>query len=100
MNTKNTNERLTLAIDGMSCGHCVEAVTAALAAVPAVTVRSVAVGVAEIDIAAPDAGKTAIEAIDEAGFVARVSSRESTTAPARVAQSRGGCCGGPTGCCG
>lgn len=38
----------TLTIDGMTCGHCVRAVTEVLAAVPGVGVRSVAVGSAQI----------------------------------------------------
>ncbi|QOJ16353.1 MAG: heavy-metal-associated domain-containing protein [Phycisphaeraceae bacterium] len=60
----------TLTIDGMTCGHCVRAVTKALAAVPGVGVRSVAVGRAEIT--APD-GLTvaqAVNALGEAGYAA------------------------------
>lgn len=37
-------ERVTIQIDGMSCGHCVAAVGRALRAVPGVDVEQVAVG--------------------------------------------------------
>ena len=37
--TTNTTRSVTLAIDGMSCGHCVQAVTKALSAVPGVKVQ-------------------------------------------------------------
>jgi copper chaperone len=39
---------LTLQIDGMSCGHCVEAVRRALAALPGVEVESVEIGQARV----------------------------------------------------
>lgn len=71
----------TLAIDGMTCGHCVHAVSATLSEIPGVAVRSVAIGSAEIE--APD-GLTvaaAITALDEAGYQARV--RDSKTRPAK-----------------
>ncbi len=44
------------AIDGMSCGHCVQAVTKALSAVPGIRVKSVEVGSAVIET--PDGGTT------------------------------------------
>lgn len=59
----------TLRIDGMSCGHCVKAVTMALLDLPGVSVRDVTVGAAVIDIdeaVVTDAQVTA--AIEEAGF--------------------------------
>lgn len=37
-------EKLTIQIDGMSCGHCVSAVKQALAEVPGVTVEDVSIG--------------------------------------------------------
>jgi len=88
---------LTLAIDGMSCGHCVQAVTKALSAVPSVRVRSVAVGSAELEAAGPNAANDALAALEEAGYTAKVTS----PAPAPPPSARaGGCCGGPKGCCG
>ncbi|MDX2184279.1 MAG: cation transporter [Gemmatimonadaceae bacterium] len=41
-------KKLSLAIEGMSCGHCVRAVTGALQAIPGVTVDTVAIGSAEL----------------------------------------------------
>jgi copper chaperone CopZ len=40
--------KLTLQIDGMSCGHCVGAVHRALAALPGVEVESVEIGRARV----------------------------------------------------
>lgn len=39
-----------LRIDGMSCGHCVKAVTLALQDVPGVDVKYVTVGTATVDV--------------------------------------------------
>ncbi len=58
-----------LDIQGMSCGHCVKAVTLALQQLPGVDVRDVSVGRAVIDV---DEGVVTppqiAAAIDEAGF--------------------------------
>lgn len=94
--TTNSAERLTLSIEGMSCGHCVQAVTKALAALPSVKVRSVAVGSADIE-ATPDAANEALATLDGAGYPAKVASRTAATVHSARA---GGCCGGPKGCCG
>ena len=59
----------TLAISGMSCSHCVQAVTKALSSVPGVRTRSVKVGSAVIE--ATDAAP-AIAAIGDAGLEAEV----------------------------
>jgi copper chaperone CopZ len=40
--------RLTLHIDGMSCGHCLNAVNRALASMPGVEIESVRIGRAEL----------------------------------------------------
>lgn len=99
--TANRTTLLTLGIDGMTCGHCVQAVTAGLSRVPSLTVRSVTVGSAEVETAGPDAADEVIRALKDAGYSARVrgdgaeSHRDAHTVP-----SRGGCCGGPRGCCG
>jgi copper chaperone len=58
-----------LQIEGMSCGHCVKAVTMALQAVPGVDVKDVKVGTATID--ADDAVVTPAQlaqVIEDAGF--------------------------------
>lgn len=93
--TSTHAHRLVLSIDGMSCGHCVRAVSEALAAVPSVRVRSVAVGSADLEATDPNAATDAIAALEEAGYTAKV------TKPVLPASARaGGCCCGPTGCCG
>lgn len=100
MNTTTTNRSstisgpasFTLTIDGMTCGHCVQAVSKALAGVTGVTVRSVAVGSAEI--AAPD-GLTvarAVNALGEAGYAAKAS--EPSAGTGAQAAPGGSCCGG------
>jgi copper chaperone len=59
----------TLQIEGMSCGHCVKAVTMALQDLPGVEVKDVRVGAAtiEADESAVTAAQLA-QAIEEAGF--------------------------------
>jgi copper chaperone CopZ len=56
-------QRLVLHIEGMSCGHCVQAVSGALRALPGVAVTSVRVGRAELEF---DEGQTATETIVDA----------------------------------
>lgn len=56
-------ERVTIQIDGMSCGHCVAAVGRALRAVPGVDVQQVAVGSATI---AYDPGAASLDRIHAA----------------------------------
>jgi copper chaperone len=62
-------DRITLGIDGMSCGHCVAAVKKELAAVRGVTVDDVAIGSASLQY---DPGVTSperiAEAVDRAGY--------------------------------
>ena len=64
---------ITLQIDGMSCGHCLKAVSTALRASPGVEqVRSVEMGRAEVTIneTATSADKVA-NAVTEAGYPAK-----------------------------
>jgi len=105
MKTATTNPTtFTLTIDGMTCGHCVQTVTKALASVPGVAVRSVAVGSAQIT--APDGLTVAkvVEVLGEAGYTARAS--ELTPGTATDAGPGASCCGGAKknaargGCCG
>lgn len=58
----------TIEIAGMSCGHCVKAVTRALQDVPGVDVKDVRVGSAVIDVDASVTPEALAQAIDEAGF--------------------------------
>jgi copper chaperone CopZ len=68
-------ERLTLAIDGMSCGHCVARVKQTLAAAPGVQVENVSIGSASLayDAAASTPARIAA-AVSAAGYPARVKS--------------------------
>ena len=58
-------ERATLSIEGMSCGHCVQAVTRALQEVEGVRVEHVGVGIAEVSFdpaaATPERIATAVQ---------------------------------------
>ena len=92
--TTETNKTTTLSIDGMSCGHCVQAVTKALSAVPGVKVRSVAVGSAVIEAADGWTTGKAVAALDEAGYPARAAADVPVTAATTPVRSGGGCCGG------
>jgi copper chaperone CopZ len=64
---------LTLHIEGMSCGHCMNAVNRALAAVPGVEIGSVRIGRADLryDESAVDPGGIAA-AVTGAGYRATV----------------------------
>ena len=61
--------RVTLHVEGMSCGHCLKAVNQAIAAVPGATVVSVQIGRAVVDTGpegpTPD---QLVAAVDEAGY--------------------------------
>jgi copper chaperone CopZ len=63
----------TLHIEGMSCGHCLNAVNRALSAVPGVTIDAVRIGRA--DISYDDTATTISDleaAVAEAGYRATV----------------------------
>jgi copper chaperone len=64
-------ERLTIGIEGMSCGHCVRAVTEALREIEGVEVERVEVGSATVGYdparVAPDA---ILAAVDDLGYQA------------------------------
>lgn len=92
--TTGTNQTTTLAIDGMTCGHCVQAVIKALSAVPGVKIRSVAVGSAVIETADGWATGKAVNALDQAGYPAKAVGDSAAVAAARTPNSGGGCCGG------
>lgn len=64
-------KELTLEIQGMSCAHCLASVRKALASVPGVTVRDVAIGSATLDLdpTVADIG-TVIDAVQDAGYEA------------------------------
>jgi copper chaperone len=62
-------QNITLAISGMSCGHCLNAVNKALATVPGITVKSVQIGRAELELSGnADGAALAQAAIEAAGY--------------------------------
>jgi copper chaperone len=62
-------ETTTLTIGGMSCGHCVKAVEAALGGVEGVRVRSVEVGTATVSYDPALAGPERLAAaVEEEGY--------------------------------
>ena len=64
-------QQLKLEVAGMSCGHCVNAVREALAAVPGVKVEAVHIGSATVafDEAKATVGDL-VDAVSEAGYEA------------------------------
>ncbi len=60
---------IALAISGMTCHHCLNAVSKALATVPGIEVRTVRMGRAELRIPDhPDAATPARAAVESAGY--------------------------------
>jgi copper chaperone len=63
--------KLTLHIEGMSCGHCLNAVNRALGALPGVRVEGVRIGRAEVSYDEAAIGPERIEAaVADAGYAA------------------------------
>lgn len=60
--------RYAMAIEGMSCGHCLNAVNRALSAVPGVTVASVQIGKAVVDLPVGASTDALVTAVEEAGY--------------------------------
>lgn len=87
-------ERVTLAIDGMSCGGCVKHVTAALGTLPGVQVERVSVGSAEVLVdPAASSVDAVLTALAASGYPARASRNDTSAArPATPSPAtRGGC---------
>ena len=62
---------LTLSIEGMSCGHCLNAVNQTLSALPGVEIKSVQMGRAELRFDESQIGAEELaQAITEAGYTA------------------------------
>jgi copper chaperone CopZ len=61
-------EKLVLHIEGMSCGHCLNAVNQALAGVPGARIGSVRIGRAEVEVADMTQGDALVTAVEEAGY--------------------------------
>jgi copper chaperone CopZ len=63
--------QLTLAIEGMSCSHCLNAVNQSLAALPGVSIKSVRIGRAELEYDSEQVDAPVIaEAVRAAGYPA------------------------------
>ncbi|MFN8653382.1 MAG: heavy-metal-associated domain-containing protein [Gemmatimonadales bacterium] len=60
---------ITLAISGMSCGHCLNAVNKAVAAVPGIEIKSVQMGRVEVRVPDGSSGDQAVKAaVENAGY--------------------------------
>ena len=71
-------DRLSMKIDGMSCGHCVGAVKRALTKLDGVTITSLGVGQAEVAFDPSKADvPTILAAIDDAGYPAHATTSAS-----------------------
>ena len=63
----------TLHIEGMSCGHCLNAVNRALSAIPGVRIDAIKIGRAEVSYDENTSGPPQLEAaVAEAGYRATV----------------------------
>jgi copper chaperone len=59
---------IAIAISGMSCGHCLNAVNRALQSVEGIELKSVRIGQAELRAASEEAIARVTAAIEEAGY--------------------------------
>ena len=66
---------VALHIEGMSCGHCLNAVSQALNSVPGVAVKSVQIGRAEVAAESAAAADAAVAAVSNAGYRATAVAR-------------------------
>lgn len=67
---------VTLHIEGMSCGHCLNAVNKALHGVPGAQVKSVQMGRAEVEVVDPPTVEALVAAVADAGYRATAVARE------------------------
>jgi copper chaperone len=63
---------VTLQIEGMSCGHCLNAVNSALSGVAGATVQRVQMGRAEVVVASSTVTDALVAAVEQAGYRATV----------------------------
>src|SRR5262249_1574126 len=66
--TGGTMLDVTLHIEGMSCGHCLNAVNGALNSVPGARVISVQQGRATVQVPSADVTATLVAAVERAGY--------------------------------
>jgi len=63
----------TLHIEGMSCGHCVDAVNRALSVIPGVRIDAIRIGRADVSYDESSTGPSQLEAaVADAGYRATV----------------------------
>jgi copper chaperone len=67
---------VTLHIEGMTCGHCLNAVSRALHGVEGAAVKSVQIGRAEVEVAAETTAAALVAAVAAAGYRATAVARE------------------------
>ena len=69
-------ERITLTIDGMTCGHCISQVTKALSQVEGVEVEQVSVGAATLSYDPATTSEAKItEAVEDQGYAVAATTR-------------------------
>lgn len=61
-------QKLVLHIEGMSCGHCLNAVNQALTSVPGAKVASVRIGRAEVEVPEALGSDPLVTAVEAAGY--------------------------------
>ena len=67
--------KVTLHIEGMTCSHCLNAVSRALNAVPGAVVESVQMGRAEVEVPTASDSEKLVAAVSDAGYPATVQSQ-------------------------
>jgi Cu+-exporting ATPase len=97
MSTTTTQEMITLAVSGMTCGNCKRHVEEALSGVPGVRAAQVDLAASRATVAldadAPTADRL-IDAIRDAGYDAEVATGEAATAESDDPRRMTGCgCG-------
>lgn len=89
--TTSARQQVSLAISGMSCGHCVSAVTEVLGALEGVQVQRVALGAATVALDPQVTSSAAVvAAVRAAGYEAREAARPLPQAPGTT------CCSPPS----
>ncbi len=69
-------ERMTLKIDGMTCGHCVSQVTKALKGMEGVTLEQVSVGAATVSFdPAVSSQERITQAVEDQGYAVAAATR-------------------------
>lgn len=69
LNGENSMDRLTMKIDGMTCGHCVSTVDKALRKVDGVTVEKVDIGSATVSFNPSEVSEARIaESVSDQGY--------------------------------